>query len=97
MFKARVLAILKEAPKWKGGCGFVQDQQHITEKGPELLEVHPMGMKAAKNSKLLSNDQLVIEQKHVQTLERKVKMQPDEFLFKIFSLNKFRKSKGGLL
>jgi hypothetical protein len=46
-----------------------------------------MGTKAAKNSKLLANVQLVIEQKHVQMLERKVKMQRDEFLSKIFSLN----------
>ena len=46
-----------------------------------------MGTKAAKDSKLLANAQLVIEQKHVQMLERKVKTQRDEFLFKIFSLN----------
>ena len=30
---------------------------------------------------------LVIEQKHVMMLERKVKTQLDEFLFKIFSMN----------
>jgi hypothetical protein len=54
---------------------------------PALLDVHPMGKKAAKDSKLLANAQLVIEQKHVQKLERKVKTQRDEFLFKIFSLN----------
>ena len=49
--------------------------------------MRPMGMKAAKESKLLANAQIVIEQKHVQMLERKVKTQPDEFSFKIFSLN----------
>jgi len=79
--------ILKDAPKWKGGCGYVRDQQQIAKKSPELLDVRPMGTKAAKDSKLLANAQLVIEQKHVQMLERKVKTQRDEFLFKIFSLN----------
>jgi hypothetical protein len=79
--------ILKDAPKWKGGCGHVRDQQQIAKKCPELLDVRPMGTKAAKDSKLLANAQLVIEQKHVQMLERKVKTQRDEFLFKIFSLN----------
>ena len=39
-----------------------------------------MGTKAAKDSKLLANAQLVIEQKHVQMLERKVKTQSDELL-----------------
>jgi hypothetical protein len=81
------LADLKDAPKWKGGCGYVRDQQQIEKKGPELLDVRPMGTKAAKDSKLLANAQLVIEQKHVQMLERKVKTQRDEFLLKIFSLN----------
>jgi hypothetical protein len=47
-----------------------------------------MGTKAAKDSsKLLANAQLDIEQKHVHLLERKLKTQRDEFLFKIFSLN----------
>jgi hypothetical protein len=78
---------LKDAPKWKGGCGYVRDQQQIAKKGPELLDVRPMGTKAAKNSKLLANAQLVIEQKHVQMMEKKVKTQCDEFLFKIFLLN----------
>ena len=78
---------LKDAPKWKGGCGYVQDQQQITKKGPKLLDVYPMGKTAAKDSKLLANAQLFIEQKHVQIMERKVKTQHDEFLFKIFSLN----------
>ena len=80
--------ILKDAPKWKDGCGYVQDQKQITKKGPELLDVRPMGTKAAKDSKLLANAQLVNEQKHVQMLERKVKTQCDEFLFKIFSLDR---------
>ena len=64
------MRILKYAPKWKGGCGYVQDQQYITTKGPELLEVYPMGKKAGKDSKLLVNAQFVIEQgEHMQMLE----------------------------
>ena len=46
-----------------------------------------MGAKAAKNDKHVANAQLVIELKHVMMLERKVKTQRDEFLFKIFSMN----------
>ena len=42
-----------------------------------------MGAKAAKNEKHVANAHLVIEQKHVMMLERKVKTQR-EFLFKIF-------------
>ena len=61
------------------------------------LDVSPMRTKAAKDSKLLANAQLVIEQKHVQMLERKVKRQRDEFLFKIFLILIQRKLKGGLL
>ena len=91
------MADLKDAPKWKGGCVHVRDQQQITKKSPELLDVRPMGTKAAKDSKLLANAQLVIEQKHVQMLERKVKRQRDEFLFKIFLILIQRKLKGGLL
>ena len=55
--------ILKDGPKWKGVCGYVRDQQHITKKGcPELLEVSPKGAKKAKDAKLLANAQLVNEQ-----------------------------------
>jgi hypothetical protein len=61
--------------------GYVRDQQQITTKGPELIDVHPMGMKAAKYSKLLANAQLVKEKKHVQMLERKVKTQFDVMNF----------------
>ena len=50
-------------------------------------DLHPMGVKAAKNEQHVANAQLVIEQKHVMMLERKVKTQHDEFLFKIFSMN----------
>ena len=32
--------ILKDAPKWKGGCGYVQDQQQITKKGPEQVNIN---------------------------------------------------------
>ena len=92
--------ILKDAPKWKGGwCGYVRDQQQITKTGPEfLLDVRPMGTKAAKCSKLLANAQLVIEQKHVQMLGKKVKTQCDECLerFSLLLLIQ-RKPKGGLL
>ena len=90
---------MKDAPKWKGGCGYLHDQQQIAKKRPELLDVCPMGTKSAKDSKLLANAQLIIEhKKHIQMLERKVKTQHDEFLFKIFSLNIIqRKLKGGLL
>ena len=78
--------ILKEAPKWKGGCGYVRD--HSKLKLDDLkYELRPMGEKAAKNEKHVANAQLVIEQKHVMMLERKVKTQRDEFLFKIFSMN----------
>ena len=47
-----------------------------------------MGAKAVKNEKLVANAQLVIEQKHFTMLEIKVKTQRDEFLFKIFSMNR---------
>ena len=67
---------------------YVQDQQQIAKKSPELLEVRPMGTKAAKDSKLLANSQLVIEQNLVQMLEIKVKTQRDEFLLR-FSLNSY--------
>jgi len=54
--------ILKEAPKWKGGCGYVQD--HSKLKLDDLkYELHPLGVKAAKNEKHVANAQLVIEQK----------------------------------
>ena len=35
--------ILKDAPKWKGGCGYVQDQQQITKKGPETSQYKWIG------------------------------------------------------
>ena len=78
--------ILKEALKWKGGCSYVRD--HSKLKLDDLkYELHPLGVKAAKNEKHVANAQLVIEQKHVMMLERKVKTQHDEFLFKIFPMN----------
>ena len=48
----------------------------------------PVEAKAAKDEKHVANAQLVWKKQHVMTmLERKVKTQCDEFLFKIFSMN----------
>jgi hypothetical protein len=53
------------------------------------MSCNPWGQKPPKNEKHgVANAQLVIEQKHVSMmLERKVKTQCDEFLFKTFSMN----------
>jgi len=48
----------------------------------------PWGQKPPRMKSMLQMlSLLVIEQKHVMMLERKVKTQLDEFLFKIFSMN----------
>ena len=71
----------------EGWLRYVRD--HSKLKLDDLkYELRPMGAKAAKNDKHVANAQLVIELKHVMMLERKVKTQHDEFLFKIFSMNR---------
>jgi hypothetical protein len=79
----------KEATKWKGGCGYGRDHSKLKLDALKY-ELHPMGAKAAKNEKHVANAQLVIGQKHdhVRMLERTVKTQRDDFLFKIFSMNR---------
>ena len=51
------------------------------------FELHTMGAKEAKNEKHVANAQLVVEQKHVMMLGKKVKTQRNEFLLKIISMN----------
>ena len=52
------------------------------------MNCNPWGQKPPKNGKHgVANAQLVIEQKHVMMLERKMKTQCDEFQFKTFSMN----------
>ena len=59
--------ILKQARKWKGSCGYVQDHSEL--KLDDLkYELHPMRVEAAKNEKHFANAQHVIVQKHVMTM-----------------------------
>jgi len=77
--------ILKEDPKWKGGCSYIRDRKR--SKGDDL-DLRTVRAKAAKKEKQFSSARLVIKQKHVMIVEKQVKTQRDEFLFKIFSMNR---------
>ena len=72
------LAYFKGNPKVEGWLRLCSGSFKIE------YDLHPMGVKAAKNEQHVANAQLVIEQKHAMLLGRKVKLNVMSFYSRYF-------------